>query len=52
MVGVCGIMIVNRTGKCIAVVGERGQYMAKGHVFITAPMSIIQSAILYYIMRE
>jgi hypothetical protein len=34
-----------------AVVGERGKYMAKGHVFITSPLSIIQSAILCYIMR-
>jgi hypothetical protein len=25
--------------------------MAKGHVFTTAPMSTIQSAILYYILR-
>jgi hypothetical protein len=34
-----------------AVVGERGKCMAKGHVFITAPMSTIQSAILYFILR-
>ncbi len=34
-----------------AVVGERGEYMAKGHVFITSPLSIIQSAILCYNMR-
>jgi hypothetical protein len=34
-----------------AVVGERGEYMAKGHVFITSPLTIIQPAILCYIMR-
>ncbi len=33
-------------------VGEGGEYMAIGHVFITPPMGIIQSAIFDLILRE